>query len=66
MSCEAVEEGVEVVSGVGPVEWFRGCVVAVLKVDDAFGELVEVGDTDEIFTNPRHKLTEDYITGRFG
>jgi phosphate transport system ATP-binding protein len=30
------------------------------------GRLIEVGDTDEIFTNPRHKLTEDYITGRFG
>jgi phosphate transport system ATP-binding protein len=30
------------------------------------GDLVEVGATDEIFTNPRHKLTEDYITGRFG
>ena len=30
------------------------------------GHLVEVGDTDDIFTNPRQKLTEDYITGRFG
>ena len=30
------------------------------------GKLIEVGDTDEIFTNPRHKLTEDYVTGRFG
>jgi phosphate transport system ATP-binding protein len=30
------------------------------------GTLIEVGETDEIFTNPRHKLTEDYITGRFG
>ncbi len=30
------------------------------------GELVEVGKTDDIFTNPRHRLTEDYITGRFG
>jgi phosphate transport system ATP-binding protein len=30
------------------------------------GKLIEVGDTDEICTNPRHKLTEDYITGRFG
>src|SRR5688572_17432246 len=30
------------------------------------GDLIEVGDTDRIFTNPRHKLTEDYITGRFG
>ena len=30
------------------------------------GVLVEVGETNQIFTNPRHKLTEDYITGRFG
>jgi phosphate transport system ATP-binding protein len=30
------------------------------------GNLIEVGETDRIFTNPRHKLTEDYITGRFG
>jgi phosphate transport system ATP-binding protein len=30
------------------------------------GHLIEVGDTDDIFTNPRQKLTEDYITGRFG
>jgi phosphate transport system ATP-binding protein len=30
------------------------------------GKLIEVGETDDIFTNPRHKLTEDYITGRFG
>ncbi|MGH8220202.1 MAG: phosphate ABC transporter ATP-binding protein PstB [Steroidobacteraceae bacterium] len=30
------------------------------------GRLIEVGETDRIFTNPRHRLTEDYITGRFG
>ena len=30
------------------------------------GRLVEVDDTDKIFTNPQHKLTENYITGRFG
>ena len=30
------------------------------------GHLIEVGETDTIFTNPSHKLTEDYITGRFG
>ena len=30
------------------------------------GNLVEVGETTHIFTNPTHKLTEDYITGRFG
>jgi len=30
------------------------------------GELVEFGPTEMIFTNPRDKRTEDYITGRFG
>ena len=30
------------------------------------GDLVEVGETNQVFTNPRHQLTEDYITGRFG
>ena len=30
------------------------------------GDLLEVGSTDQIFTNPIHPLTEDYITGRFG
>jgi len=30
------------------------------------GYLVEVDDTDKVFTNPHHKLTEDYITGRIG
>jgi phosphate transport system ATP-binding protein len=30
------------------------------------GNLVEVGDTDEIFTSPKDKRTQDYITGRFG
>jgi len=30
------------------------------------GELVEVGRTDTLFTNPREKLTDDYVTGRFG
>jgi phosphate transport system ATP-binding protein len=30
------------------------------------GEMVEFGITRELFTNPRDKRTEDYITGRFG
>jgi len=30
------------------------------------GKLIEVGETAQVFTNPRHQLTEDYITGRFG
>ena len=30
------------------------------------GKLIEVGATKEVFTMPRHTLTENYITGRFG
>ena len=30
------------------------------------GRLIEVGRTDQIFTSPKEKLTEDYVTGRFG
>jgi len=30
------------------------------------GRIVEVGDTSRIFTNPRHEMTENYITGKFG
>jgi phosphate transport system ATP-binding protein len=30
------------------------------------GELIEYGPTTKIFTNPTQKLTEDYVTGRFG
>ena len=30
------------------------------------GDLVEVGSTEKIFSNPKDKRTEDYITGRFG
>ena len=40
---------------------------AFLTMDeDRAGYLVEVGPTHEMFTNPQHKRTEDYITGRFG
>jgi phosphate transport system ATP-binding protein len=34
--------------------------------DDRAGYLVEMADTDQIFTRPANRLTEDYITGRFG
>ena len=34
--------------------------------DDRAGYLVEIGDTMQIFTNPRERLTEDYVSGRFG
>jgi phosphate transport system ATP-binding protein len=30
------------------------------------GELVEYGDTEELFNQPKQKKTLDYITGRFG
>ena len=30
------------------------------------GELIEYGDTKTLFTNPKEKLTEDYISGNFG
>lgn len=30
------------------------------------GEMIEYGDTKNLFMNPRDKRTEDYITGRFG
>jgi phosphate transport system ATP-binding protein len=30
------------------------------------GQLVEKGSTEDIFTNPREKRTQDYITGRYG
>jgi len=41
------------------------------RVSDAtaffwLGKLVEFGPTEKIFTNPAEKLTEDYVTGRFG
>lgn len=34
--------------------------------EDRAGTLVEYGPTDDLFTNPQDKRTEDYITGRFG
>jgi phosphate transport system ATP-binding protein len=30
------------------------------------GEMMEMGDTDKMFTNPERKETEEYITGKFG
>jgi phosphate transport system ATP-binding protein len=34
--------------------------------EDRAGYLVEFGETENLFTNPQHELTEQYITGRFG
>ncbi|MDH5644146.1 MAG: ATP-binding cassette domain-containing protein, partial [Gemmatimonadota bacterium] len=30
------------------------------------GRMVEFGETDQVFTRPAHKRTEDYVSGRFG
>ena len=30
------------------------------------GELIEEGPTDQIFTNPKHEMTERYVSGHFG
>lgn len=40
---------------------------AFLMIDeDQSGSLVEIGPTEQIFTNPQNQQTEDYVTGRFG
>jgi phosphate transport system ATP-binding protein len=38
----------------------------MMMEQDRAGTLVEYGPTSKIFTNPKDKRTEDYITGRFG
>jgi len=38
----------------------------MLAGDERIGRLVEFGETDVLFTTPRDRRTEDYITGRFG
>jgi phosphate transport system ATP-binding protein len=38
----------------------------MLAGDDHVGELIEYGETSEIFSKPQDQRTEDYITGRFG
>jgi phosphate transport system ATP-binding protein len=38
----------------------------MMMSEDRAGECIEFGATNEIFTNPKDKRTEDYITGRFG
>ena len=40
--------------------------VFMTMADDRAGYVVEQGPTIEIFTNPRNRLTEDYVSGRFG
>jgi phosphate transport system ATP-binding protein len=42
-------------------------VTAFLTMDDdRAGYLVETGTTAQLFTDPKHRLTEDYVSGRFG
>jgi phosphate transport system ATP-binding protein len=38
----------------------------MIDMQDRAGMLIEFSDTNQMFTNPRDKRTEDYITGRFG
>jgi phosphate transport system ATP-binding protein len=38
----------------------------MMMEEDRAGSLVEYGATSKLFTNPKDKRTEDYITGRFG
>jgi phosphate transport system ATP-binding protein len=39
---------------------------AFMLSDGGPGELIEVAPTNELFSRPRDKRTEDYVTGRFG
>ena len=61
--------GVIFTSAMGAV--FNPLYVALLAgagaaIGELSGYLVEFGPTDKIFTNPKEKVTEEYITGRFG
>ncbi len=38
----------------------------LLAGEEGYGEVIEYGPTEEIFTQPRDRRTEDYVTGRFG
>ncbi len=38
----------------------------MMMAEDRAGEIIEYGATRDVFTNPKEKKTEDYITGRFG
>jgi phosphate transport system ATP-binding protein len=38
----------------------------MMMAEDRAGEMIEFGPTQEVFTNPKEKRTEDYITGRLG
>jgi phosphate transport system ATP-binding protein len=38
----------------------------MMMSEDRAGEMIEFNHTNDIFTNPQDRRTEDYITGRFG
>ena len=40
--------------------------VMMMMRPDRAGEMIEFNQTEQIFTNPRDKRTEDYVSGRFG
>jgi phosphate transport system ATP-binding protein len=42
------------------------CTAVMMMAEDRAGEMIEFGATSEVFTNPKDKRTEEYITGRFG
>jgi phosphate transport system ATP-binding protein len=41
-------------------------VMMSMDPEDRAGYIVETGETNQIFTNPRNRITEEYVTGRFG
>jgi phosphate transport system ATP-binding protein len=41
-------------------------VMMSMDPEDRAGYIVEIGETNQIFTNPRNRITEEYVTGRFG
>jgi phosphate transport system ATP-binding protein len=71
ISTAKVEELIDELSGRYTIAIVTHNMQQAVRVSDytAFmylGELVEFGDTDNLFANPREKRTQDYITGRFG
>ena len=42
------------------------CTAFMLAGADRVGRLIEFGETNQLFTHPSERQTEDYITGRFG
>ena len=71
ISTAKVEELIDELSGDYTIAIVTHNMQQAARVSDqtAFfymGDLVEVGSTERIFTNPREQRTEDYVTGKFG